>query len=336
MNLTQALEFIQPTAITQTRLGLDRIRELMRRLGDPQNDLRFVHVAGTNGKGSVCTMLASILQQAGYTTGLYTSPHLLSIHERMRVNGDAITSKELIRLAEEVKPAVDQMADVPSEFERITAMALLYFKKRGCQIVVLEVGLGGRLDSTNIIPPPDAAVITNIGLEHTEYLGNTLSKIAGEKAGIIKENTPTILYEQSEEVTSVVQRVCLDMHAPLFVTERKQVQLCSSGLKGQQISYRERKNLFLPLLGTYQIQNAAVVLDTVDVLNQKQGYHISDQSIVNGLCKVQWPGRFEVLMERPLVLVDGAHNPNGVEHLAASIREYLPDRKITFVMGVMA
>ena len=336
MNLQQALDYMLTPGGPKTRLGLERITELMEKLGNPQKMLRFVHVAGTNGKGSTCAMLSAILTRAGYTTGLYTSPHLFRVNERMKINGVDITDEELIELAEQVKPVTDRMEDEPTEFERITAMALLYFQKRKCDVVVLEVGLGGRLDSTNVIDAPDAAVITNIALEHTQLLGYTLEKIAREKAGIIKENTPVALYGQSQEVEQVVQKICQEKGGRLWVSAPERVQVEYSSLHGQSVSYRARENLKLPLLGAHQAYNMALVLDTVDLLVRERGYHISDEAIRDGLSAVTWPGRLEVLQKSPTVLVDGAHNPDGVQQLAAAVNQYLPGQKITFVMGVMA
>lgn len=317
------------------RLGLERITELTHLLGNPQDELRFVHVAGTNGKGSVCAMLAAILTAAGYRTGMYTSPHLVRVNERMKVNGIDISDGDLVSLAEKVKPAADVMKDHPTEFEIITAMAFLYFKEQRCDVVVLEVGLGGRLDATNIIQPPDVAVICNIGLEHTEILGDTLEKIAVEKAGIIKPGCSAVLYEQGKAVEGVVAEKCRSCGVPLRITDGKRETLISADLTGQMLSYRERESLRLSLLGSYQYHNAAVALDTVDVLIQK-GYTIPDASIAAGFEQVRWPGRFEVLRRHPLVIADGAHNPNGVEELVRCIRQYLPGKKLTFVMGVMA
>ena len=335
MNLTETLEFIHSTNWKGSCLGLGRMEELMSRLGNPQDELRFVHVAGTNGKGSVCAMLAAILTAAGYRTGMYTSPHLVFVNERMKINGIDISDGDLVSLAEKVKPAADAMKDRPTEFEIITAMAFLYFKEQRCDVVVLEVGLGGRLDATNIIQAPDAAVICNIGLEHTEILGDTLEKIAAEKAGIIKPGCSAVLYEQSKEVEDVVTEKCRGCGVPLRITDGKRETLISADLTGQNLTYRERKNLRLSLLGSYQYHNAAVALDTVDVLIQK-GYTIQDASIAAGFEQVRWPGRFEVLRRQPLVIADGAHNPNGVEELVRCIQQYLPGKKLTFVMGVMA
>jgi dihydrofolate synthase/folylpolyglutamate synthase len=336
MNFSEALDFIHATSWQGSRLGLERIRSLMELLGNPQKKLRFIHVAGTNGKGSVCAMLSEILTRAGYTTGLYTSPHLFRINERIKVNGRDITDDELARLAEQVKPFVEKMADPPTEFERITAMALLYFQQRQCDVVVLEVGLGGRLDSTNVIDAPDTAVITNIALEHTEVLGDTLTKIAGEKSGIIKPGADVVLFAQTAEVETVVRRTCEERGCALRVTDPEAEKLRACGLDGQTLDYRDRKYLRLRLIGDYQYKNVTVALDTVDVLNERRGYKIPESAVRSGLSAVSWPGRFEVLQRNPLVLVDGAHNPDGVAELARCLREYLPGRKMTLLMGVMA
>lgn len=336
MNIQQALDYMLTPGGPKTRLGLERITELMKKLGDPQKQLRFIHVAGTNGKGSTCAMLASILTKAGYTTGLYTSPHLLRVNERMKINGVDISDEELIELAERVKPVTDWMEDEPTEFERITAMAFMYFQQRKCDVVVLEVGLGGRLDSTNVIDAPDAAVITHIALEHTQILGDTLKKIAVEKAGIIKKNTPVALYGQSREVEQTVQKICTEKGGRLWVSDLKQLKVERCSLNGQNVSYRARQNLQLPLLGEHQAYNMALTLDTVDLLVRKRGYHISDEAIREGLACVTWPGRLEVLRESPVVLVDGAHNPDGVQQLATAMKQYAPGQEVTFVMGVMA
>ncbi len=335
MNFSEALDFIHATSWQGSRLGLARIEELMTLLGNPQKQLRFIHVAGTNGKGSVCAMLSEILARAGYTTGLYTSPHLFRVNERMKVNGADISDEELTHLAEQVAPVVAQMEDSPTEFERITAMALLYFQKKHCDVVVLEVGLGGRLDSTNVIDAPDAAIITNIALEHTEVLGDTLTKIAGEKSGIIKPGADVILSAQSAEVEAVVRRTCEERGCALRVTDPDAEKLNACDLSGQTLDYRDRKELRLRLLGDYQYKNVSVALDTVDVLNAR-GYKIPESAVRAGLSEVLWPGRFEVLQQNPLVLVDGAHNPDGVSELVRCLSAYLPHRKMTLVMGVMA
>ena len=335
MNPPKALTFIQSVPWQACRPGLDRIWELMRRLGNPQESLKYIHITGTNGKGSTAAMLAAMLQAAGYRTGLFTSPHLQFYNERIQVNGRLISDEAMDALADEIRPAADAMTDAPSEFERLAAMAFLYFRQEQCDFVVLEVGLGGELDCTNVIPPPEAAVITAIGLEHTEYLGHTLSAIAATKAGIIKPGADVILWGQSPEVEAVVRDRCRRLGCPLTVSDPRQLRRISGDLTGQVLQYRARKTLSLGLLGTYQLSNAAVALDTADALIRR-GWAIPESALRSGLAHAVWPGRFEVLCRRPLVLVDGAHNPNGAQELSRCLETYLPGKKITFVMGVMA
>lgn len=335
MDLKQAMAFIHQTSWMGSKLGLDRLRNFLHRLGDPQDSLKFVHVAGTNGKGSTAAMLEAILREAGYRTGLYTSPHLLRFNERMRVNGEEITDAELIELCEELVPYVEAAEEKPTEFELVTALAFLYFKKQGCDIVVLEVGLGGRLDATNTISTCELAVITNIDFDHTDVLGDTLTKIAREKAGIIKEGTPVLLSDQTEEAKRAVAAVCEAKQAPLTVTDTASLLPLDSGLSGQSFHYRARKNLHLRLLGAYQLRNAATALDAADILRQK-GWNITEKAVYEGLENAKWPGRFEVLSHAPAVVVDGAHNPDGVRSLVESLNLYFTGRKMTIVTGVMA
>jgi len=335
MTVQETLEFIHRTSWKGSRPGLERITELMHRLSDPQDQLKFIHIAGTNGKGSTSAMLAAILQEAGYRTAMYTSPHLWRVHERFRINGTDITDEELCAVAEQVKPAADAMDDQPTEFELITAMALVWFAQQKCDVVVWEVGMGGRLDATNIIEPPLAAVITSISLDHTAILGDTLTAIAGEKAGIIKPGTAAVLYGQTPEVEAVVREKCRQCGVPLTVTEPEKAAVERRSLEGQVISYRHRRGLRLALLGEYQHRNAATVLDTVDVLNSR-GLSIPERAVKAGLGNAVWPARFELLRREPPVLLDGAHNPDAVDQLARCLEQYLPEQKIGFVMGVMA
>lgn len=335
MTLQETMAFIRSVSWLGCRPGLERITDLMRRLGDPQKELRFIHITGTNGKGSTAAMLAAILREAGYTVGLFTSPHLKTYNERIQVNGAGIPDEDLCAAAEAVKPAVDQMDEIPSEFERFTAMALLYFRRRKCDIVVLEVGLGGRLDCTNVIPAPEAAVITSIGLEHMEYLGDTVEKIAAEKAGIIKPGADVVMLDQSGEALEAVRRKCAACGSALHVAGGARLRRRAGDFDGQRLDYRGRKDLRLRLLGTYQCRNAAAALDTVEVL-RRRGWDIPEEAVRRGLENVVWPGRFEVLRRNPLVLADGAHNPSGVEELARSLETYLPGRKCLFLTGVMA
>ena len=334
MNKKEAIEYIESNTWSKTKLGLDRTRELLHLLGDPQKKLKFVHVAGTNGKGSTCAMLASILSEAGYCCGLYTSPHIVQFNERMQVNGINISDDDLIALAEKVKLVVEMMKEHPSQFEIITAMAMLYFIKKKCDIVVLEVGLGGLLDSTNVIDKPEVAVITNIGLEHTEYLGDTLEKIASAKAGIIKQDCLTVCYRGSQTVEKVFENKCIEMNSKLIKAKFDSIKLISSSLKGQYFSYDGLDDLFIPLLGEHQLKNASVVIEAIRAL-RNLGWKISDEALCNGLRKTVWIVRFELVDEDPLFIIDGAHNPQCVQELANTIDKYLPKEKVTFILGVL-
>ena len=335
MNYKEAVRLMQGTDWHRSDLGLNRIRELLKRLGNPQERLHFIHVAGTNGKGSVCAMLSSVLQKAGYRTGLFTSPHLRDYAERIQINGEMISRESFCWIAEMMQPAIEAMEDRPTEFECFTAAAVLYFNQMHCDVVVFEVGLGGRLDATNIISSPDVAIITNIGLEHTEYLGDTLEKIAAEKAGIIKPGTSVIMYTQTKTVEDCVRKRCTECGCSLTVTDPSQEELLSADVGQQTFRYKTHNALTLKLAGTYQYKNAAVVLDCIDVMRDL-GYHIPEQSVQDGFLSVRWSGRFELLCKHPQTILDGAHNPNGVEELTASLRQYFPGRRAIFVMGVMS
>ena len=335
MELDEALAFIHGTDWKGSRLGLERMRELMHRLGDPQNNLKFVHVAGTNGKGSTSTMLASVLTAAGYKTGLYTSPHLVRVNERFRINGSDIPDAALCGAAEAVKEASGGMADAPTEFEILTAMGFWYFAAEKCDAVVLEVGLGGRLDATNVIAAPEAAVITNIGLEHTAILGHTLPEIAREKAGIIKPGTTAVTYPVNAAVDAVYREICAERDAVWHPVRFDALREREHSLAGQRFDYKEEKDLTLHLLGEHQLHNAALTIETIGVLREK-GWSLSERALREGLSSARWEARFELLRSHPTVLADGAHNPQCVEALARSLDEYLPGQKVIFLLGVLA
>jgi dihydrofolate synthase/folylpolyglutamate synthase len=335
MTLAQALDFIHRTDWKGSRLGLDRMRTLMHTLGDPQQELKFLHVAGTNGKGSTAAMLASILTAAGYKTGLYTSPHLWRINERFSIDGTEISDEALCKAAEQVAQAAAAMDDRPTEFEILTATAFVYFCAQQCDYVVLEVGLGGRLDATNIIGVPAVAVLCNIGLEHTQILGDTLEKIAAEKAGIIKYSGEVVAYRAGDEVESVYRRICQDRHAVLHPARFEQLHLRSASLDGQVFDWPGLPALHLALPGTHQLCNAAVALEAVAVLRGR-GVRIGDNAIRQGLSSVRWPGRFEVLSRRPLFIADGAHNPQCIRALADNLAHLLPDTPVVFLLGMLA
>lgn len=338
MDWNEAIALLHGANWKHTKIGLERMRDFMHALGDPQEKLRYVHIAGTNGKGSACVMTQSILTAAGFRTGLYISPHLDQFSERLSIDGQMISDADLRRLAARVRAAAKTLGEEPTDFEMITAMAFCWFEEQHCDLVVLEVGMGGRLDATNVISAPEVCAIMHIGLDHTEFLGDTVEKVAAEKAGILKPGADCVLYHQLPGVMDVVRKRFADVNpdaaARLVTTEPAAFTARARTIDGQVFDYRNRPNLRIQLLGNYQMENAMAVLDIIDCL-QRRGFGISEDAIRAGLARAVWPGRFELLSRTPLLIVDGAHNPNGVEALVDTIRAYFPDQKINFVMGVM-
>ena len=334
MTEQEAIDYIENYTWSSTRFGLERTVELLDRLGNPERELKFIHVTGSNGKGSTCAMLASILRQAGYKTGLYTSPYIQEFRERIQINGEYISAEDLAELTEQVRDLAEAMEDHPSQFELVTALAIEYFRRQRCDIVVLEVGMGGALDATNAIPAPEAAVITNIGLEHTEYLGDTLEKIAAVKSGIIKPGCSAVCYDGEKVVTEVVRAVCREKNVPLKCVDFSELELIEQSLEGQRFTYRGAE-YFIPLLGRHQMYNTATVLDTVEALRAR-GWNIPDKCVHIGLRLTVWPARFEVLRRDPLCILDGGHNPQCAQALTASLDELLPGRKAVFLMGILS
>lgn len=336
MNYEESLNYIHSVNWMGSKPGLSRTTHLLEKLGNPHKGLKFIHIAGTNGKGSTASMLSSILTRAGYKTGLYTSPYINRFNERMRVNGIDITDEEVAELATLMKPLTDEMTeDRPTEFETITGMAMEFFKRRQVDIVILEVGLGGLLDSTNVIDPPELAIITAMGYDHTKELGETMTEIAGEKGGIIKENCDVVIYGQDPEAESVFRRIAAEKSATIYKPDFSKITAKSCDLDGQTFDYADRKDLRIPLIGSYQLKNTSVVLTAVDVLRSK-GWNIPEEVVREGLANTFWPARFEVLSKDPVFIVDGGHNPHGITGTAESLRKLFPDRKFIFVTGVMA
>ena len=333
MDYKEALAYIHAVENLGSKPGLSRIRELMEKLGDPQKDLRFIHIAGTNGKGSCAAMTASVLKAAGYKTGLYTSPYLYRFNERMQIGGRQIEDDALAEIVSRVRPAADAMRDRPTEFELMTAAALLWYAQEKCDVVVLEVGLGGRLDATNVISAPEAAVIMNIGLDHTALLGDSVEQIAFEKAGIIKPGTDVVLFEQSVAVTEVIRRRCEEEGAQLHSADFSQLVSEFDSLYGQSFRYRGEAYA-LPLLGRHQLKNAAVVLELVQVLREK-GWQLEQTDVEHGLYAVSWPGRFELLSDEPLFVVDGGHNPQCAETVRDNLLHYFPDKRRILLLGIL-
>ena len=335
MTYEEALKYIHSVNWVGSKLGLERTRELLGKLGDPHKKLKFVHIAGTNGKGSTAAMLASILEKAGYRTGLYTSPFINRFNERMQVNGEQIPDDTLAELTLRIQPYADAMEDAPTEVELITALAMEYFLRENCDIVVLEVGMGGELDSTNVIGVPEAAVIAAMGLDHVKELGPAMADIARAKAGIIKAGGAVVSYGGNPEADEVFAQVCRERGASLRRPDFSRIAPGAFDLDGQSFSYGDWADLRIPLAGRYQLNNAAVVLETVEALRER-GWQISGEAVRQGMASARWPARFEVLRRDPVFIVDGGHNPHGIQATAESLQRLFPGRKITFVTGVMA
>ena len=336
MNYNEALEYIHSINWTFCKPGLERTKELCKRLGNPEKSLKFIHVAGTNGKGSFCAMLSSVLKETGIRVGTYTSPYVKVFNERMMVNGEMISNEELAEITEYIKPIADSMEDKPTEFELITAIAFEYFKRKKCQLVVLECGLGGRLDSTNVVENVLLSVITGIALDHTSILGNTISEIAREKAGIIKENTPVLFCGTGVEAQRPITEVAKTKNAPVFFVDRESVNIKKQTLDGTIFDYELYKNLEISLLGKYQVENATNVLQAIRLLNNHGFMRISEDSIRRGLKNAKWHARFEVILDTPLMIFDGGHNPEGVCKAVESIKAYLGEKRVYTITGVMA
>lgn len=335
MTYTEALEYIHFVEWRGSRPGLSRISELCGLMGDPQDSLRFVHVGGTNGKGSVCTMLSSVLTEAGYKTGLFTSPYVKEFNERIRVNGKNIGNDELAEVTEFVRSFAETMEDKPTEFELITAIAFEHFKRTGCDIVILEVGLGGRLDSTNIIKTPVLSVITEISLDHTAVLGDTVEAIAKEKAGIIKSGVPVVFAGTDPIAERVIREAAEKSVSPYSRPEYATLRVASTSVGGSFFNFGGKQGYKIILAGLYQPRNAAAVIHTVDVL-RKEGFTIKEDALRHGLSRATWPARFETLRRLPTVIYDGGHNPGGVKVAFDSVHAYFPDKKITVLTGIMA
>ncbi len=335
MTYQETLSYIHSVQWAGHKPGLSRTEALLSALGNPHRALKFVHVAGTNGKGSTSAMIASCLQHAGYKVGLYTSPYIHRFNERIQINGEMIPDQTLIDLVAQIRPKAELMQDTPTEFELITAIGMLYFSMQKCDIVVLEVGLGGALDSTNIIPCPEVAVLTSIGFDHTAELGNTLAQIAYAKAGIIKHGGHVVSYGGAPEADRVIAAECTQRHASLSLVNFKYLSVKEESLTGTTFDFGDLPNLRIPLLGNYQPRNAALAISALIALVQK-GWNIPESALREGLANVYWAGRFELLRTNPPFILDGSHNPQGLAATTTSLRRLFPARKYTFILGVMA
>jgi len=334
----EALAYIHSVTWKGSRPGLERISVLCDLLGHPEKELKFMHVAGTNGKGSTCRMLSSVLEKAGYRVGLYTSPFIERFNERIMLNGCDIPDEDLAQDTETVKRYADTMEDAPTEFELITAIAFVYYARVGCDFVVLECGLGGRLDSTNVIDTSVLSIITGIDMDHTAILGDTPAKIAAEKAGIIKTGVPVLFGEGVDEAETVIREKAESLGSPYTRTDFSAITEISTDLHGTSFCFGGNP-VKINLHGIYQTRNTATVLTAIELL-RRQGLIIPEEAVESGLLAAQWKARFEILSEKPLVIYDGAHNPQGIAGAVENIEHYLapltPDGKVMLLMGVMA
>ncbi len=335
MSYESTLAYIHAENWQRHRPGLARTRALLAALGDPQRQLRFIHIAGTNGKGSTAAMCDACLRAAGLKVGLFTSPYILRFNERFQVNGVPISDEALEAVTDLVRPAAAAMAEPPTEFELITAIGMLYFARQRCDIVVLEVGMGGGLDSTNVIDTPEAAVVTALGMDHVKELGPTLADIAAAKAGIFKPGGTAVAYGGVPEADTVLAAAAAAAGADLHWVDFSSLQIRARDLDAIVFDYDGLPGLRLPLLGSYQPCNAATAITTLRLLRQK-GWPVSEQAIRDGLAQVSWPGRFELLRRRPPFLLDGSHNAHGMRATVKSLQDAFPRQKFTFLISIMA
>lgn len=337
MTYNEALNKINSLMLFGSRPGLDRIKLFLKKIGNPQDKLKFVHIAGTNGKGSVCTILSSVLTEAGYKTGLFISPYVVDFRERMQINGEMISKEELTQCVEELFPVLEELranGTIITEFEFIMALSFKWFLDKKCDIVVLETGLGGKLDCTNVIKTPLASVITSISFDHTAILGNTIEEITSQKAGIIKENGNTVFYPQEDIVNTIIQMTAKEMNNTLIYANQISLSIKSFEITGTVLNYKGNE-LKLKLIGRHQLTNAKIALAAIELLRQKENINISDINISAGFARATIPARLELLGTSPIVLLDGAHNPDGMKALSAAIKDYLPNKKIVCIMGML-
>lgn len=341
MTEEQAIQAIHALPrLGQGKPGLERMKNLLARLGNPEQQLKFIHIAGTNGKGTLAAMTASILVRAGYKTGLTISPYVLCFRERFQINGEMISPETLGVLAERVLDAADAMefedGERPVEFEVVTAIALLWFAQEKCDLVVMETGLGGRFDPTNAVSNTLVAAITRIGLDHTEILGDTLDKIAAEKAGIIKEGCAVVCYpEQPQEAMGPLLTAAANAHTSILVPELEDLNHLKCRPLENLIDYGGYR-VNLPFPGRHQANHAAMAIEIALVLWREYGYEISDEAIEAGLREARMPARIEVLRRHPLLLLDGCHNPDGVQALAATLTEAGYEENLVGVLGMLS
>jgi dihydrofolate synthase/folylpolyglutamate synthase len=345
MTYEDALNEIHDRLRFGNKLTLTRIKELLHLLEDPHKSLRIIHVAGTNGKGSVSKYIYNALRENGFKVGLYTSPYIVDFRERIECDGTWITQEELVAFTERVFNAVHLMestgSDAPTEFEIVVAMAFLYYKEKGCDYVVLEVGLGGRGDATNVIAKPLVSIITSISFDHMEYLGNTLAEIAEEKAGIIKKSCPIVYDVQDKTAAQTIQKKAKQMNSRAFAVQSlaKNISVFEPSLDGSRFSVsilgQEYSNVFTPLAGLHQVDNAITALTALNVLQTEHDIRLDSEKIVQGLAKTRHVARFEKIWDDPLMIIDGAHNAEGMKAFCNSVKPFIEKKKTLFILGIL-
>lgn len=342
MRYEEAMKYITEVGNFGSNYGLERTHKLLEYLGNPEKELKFIHIAGTNGKGSTTSMITEILMGSGYKVGMYTSPFIEEFEERIQINRNNIPKETLAALMDEVKLSVDKVIEDgynhPTEFEIITVLMLLYFKRENIDFGVIEVGLGGTLDSTNVITPI-LQVITSISFDHTNLLGNTLEEIAREKAGIIKKGIPTVIYPQQEEALNVIKNKCFEMDSELYIANSDNLKfesVVNDDKPYQLLKYNDEIDILLPLLGEHQIINLSVAMKTIEVLNNRNITDISIDNITKSIKSVIWKGRLEVLSNNPYVVIDGAHNIQGIQTLSKNIKKYFEYDNLYLILGILA
>ena len=343
MNYEQAIDFIHSTYKFGSKLGLENIKRLTELLGNPQNNYKIIHIAGTNGKGSTSNMIHDVIMSSGYKAGLFISPYLEEFTERIQINKVHIDEDSLARITTIVKEKIDIMLEEgynhPTEFEVVTAIGFKYFEEQKIDFLVLEVGLGGRFDATNVVTNTLVSVVTSISFDHMQYLGNTLEEIAFEKAGIIKENSSVVIYPQSDNIKNVIKKQAKLKNATVYEVDLKDVEKLNGDLTGQEFKYLKTDRFNLPnlkinLLGEHQLYNAITALRALEIIKEK-GYNITEESIKEGFKSCRFAGRFEVINKEPIIILDGGHNLNGIEYFSKAIKEYFNDKKIILFYGML-
>lgn len=339
MNYTEARQYLDDISAKGNLLGLDSIKILLKEMGNPQDQLKYIHIAGTNGKGSVMSYLGAILKSAGYKVGRYISPTLFCYEERIQINGAYIPQDDVARLVTKIAEArarIEARGEASATiFEVETVMSFLYFLEQNCDVVLLETGMGGREDATNVVNTTILEILSSISMDHMEFLGDTLGKIAWNKAGIIKKGTRVVSDVQKPEALEVIEQVCQEQQANLHILEKEAISDIRYGLKEQKFHYRGLEDLTIHLAGTCQIQNAALAVDAALVLKE-MGFDIEEEHIQQGLAATKWEGRFQIVKEDPMVIIDGAHNPDAAQVLMDAVHQYFEGKKIYYIFGVFS